>query len=61
MAKAIKKTRFCQLTEKQVAGHLEEFLEQVTRPRYICRRCLRVSHDKRNLCKPEKLKTFARD
>lgn len=33
----------------------DEFLKQVSKPKYYCRKCLRVATKKSNLCKPKKL------
>jgi hypothetical protein len=57
MPKKLKKQTLCNLTAKSVKGHFEEYVELVSKPRFFCQKCLRVSAKKRNLCRPERLIT----
>ena len=57
MSKSVKKSRFCKLDDKQRDGDIDSFVELVSKPRFYCDRCSRVSGLKQNLCKPKKLKS----
>lgn len=56
MGKSIEKTKFCKLSEKAINDDPESFMKLVSKPKYICQKCFRVSAGKENLCKPQKLK-----
>jgi hypothetical protein len=42
----------CKVKKSRYADVREEVIEAVTRPRYICEKCLRVSSKKDLLCSP---------
>ena len=56
MGKTIEKTRFCKLSEKIVNDDSKSYAELVSKPKYFCRKCFRVSASKESLCRPEKIK-----
>ena len=56
MGKSVEKTKFCKLSEKIITDDPESFVKLVSKPKYICRKCLHVSASKENLCRPQKLK-----
>ena len=45
----------CKLDSKEIENNLKEISKLVEKPKYICKRCARVSNDKKFLCKPIKL------
>ena len=52
----MKKIRtMCKIKPKNLNELEDEFLRQVSKPKYYCRKCLRVATKKSNLCKPKKL------
>jgi hypothetical protein len=52
---AIKKS-LCELVEEGLLRNQpQDYKKLVKKPKYICRRCGRVAHKKRNLCRPEKI------
>ena len=42
----------CKVKKSRYADVKEEIIEAVTRPRYICEKCLRVASKKELLCSP---------
>jgi hypothetical protein len=46
----------CDISYSDIEKNREEFLELVSEPRFICRKCLRIAVEKKNLCKGKKLK-----
>lgn len=56
MGKGFEKIRFCKLSSKDIEDDAGDFVELVSRPQFVCMKCRRVSANKTNLCKPEKLK-----
>ena len=56
MAKSLGKHTMCEIPPKVLQEDLEAFAGLVSKPRYVCRKCLRVARSKKNLCKPTKLK-----
>ncbi len=46
----------CEISGKQFQKNPETIKELVRDARYICRRCFRSAQNKKNLCKPEKLR-----
>jgi hypothetical protein len=56
MGKGFEKTRFCKLSSKDLEDDGHAFVELVSKPKFVCMKCHRVSGNKNNLCKPEKLK-----
>jgi len=56
MGKSVEDTKFCKLSEKIVNDDPKTFAKLVSKPKYVCRKCFRVSADKANLCRPEKIK-----
>jgi hypothetical protein len=52
----LKEKCLCKLVKDDaLEGDLKEFKKRVVNPTHICRKCGRVSNDKKHLCKPEKL------
>ena len=58
MGKGLKKIHFCKLSAKDIEDDPSAFVDLVSKPKFVCLRCHRVSANKGNLCKPEKLKKF---
>jgi len=56
MGKSLKEKSFCSLSKGMVKDELATYLDLVADPRFICKKCFRVAHNKENLCKPKKLK-----
>ena len=48
--------RMCKVDRKLIDEFPEEFFAVVNKPKYICKKCLRVACDKTYLCDPAKLK-----
>jgi len=46
--------KLCQLGKKEIEENLAAIAEVVSKPKYICQKCARVSKKKKNLCKPKK-------
>lgn len=46
----------CDISYSDIEKNREEFLGMVSAPRFICRKCLRIAVDRKNLCKGKKLK-----
>ncbi len=47
--------KLCQLGKKEIDDNFAAIVETVSKPKYICEKCARVSKKKKNLCKPKKL------
>lgn len=60
MGKGFEKTRFCKLSSKDIEDDAKAFVALVSKPKFVCMKCHRVSAQKDNLCKPEKLKKLAK-
>jgi len=45
----------CKYKKEKLKEHFEEVKELVKDARFICKKCGRVSNDKKYLCKPEEL------
>ena len=56
MAKPIEKKTFCQLSPQMTRAELDTYTKLASDPRFICRKCCRLSSKKKNLCQPKKLK-----
>jgi len=56
MGKSIEDTTFCQLTKQILKKEMATYIDMVSEPRFICRKCFRISHKKQNLCQPKKIK-----
>jgi len=54
MSKAIKK--MCTIKPEEVNKVAKELKDQVTEPKFLCTKCLRVAADKKVICKAEKIK-----
>ena len=52
----IKKT-FCDFNSNDIKKWEQEILKVVRSPKYICKKCVRVSSTKDLLCKPHRIKT----
>ncbi|MDA3957601.1 hypothetical protein [Oceanispirochaeta sp.] len=50
----LKKT-MCKLADDGLKKKEEAIIAEVVHPKYICKKCLRVSTDKDLLCSPKKL------
>lgn len=50
----IRKTLCC-LGRDEIEDHIDDLIEIVSKAKYICRKCARVSSKKKHLCKPMKL------
>ena len=50
----IRKT-LCHLDRDDIEDNIDEIIELVSQPEYVCRKCARVSKEKDHLCKPLKL------
>jgi hypothetical protein len=50
-----KKTTFCDLSKDDIKEQLDELILLTRRPRYICRKCARVSNTEDHLCKPTEM------
>jgi hypothetical protein len=51
----------CDWSKSDLKKHPERLMELVRDPRYYCRRCARVAHTSKVLCKPKKFKSPAPD
>lgn len=49
--------KLCDLNRKEIECNLRDLEELVSKAKYICLRCARVSEKKKHLCKPAKLGT----
>jgi hypothetical protein len=47
--------KFCRLGKKEIEENITEIAEAVSKPKYICQKCARVSRKKKDLCKPKRL------
>jgi hypothetical protein len=48
------KTR-CEISFSAIEKNSEEFIKLVSEPKFVCKKCCRVSADKKYLCKAKKL------
>jgi hypothetical protein len=48
--------RMCKLDRKLITEYPDEFIDAVAKPKYICKKCLRVARNKSYLCAPEKIR-----
>jgi hypothetical protein len=46
----------CDLDKKEIEKRLEEVTNIILNPKYMCRKCARVSAKKDYLCKPQRIK-----
>ena len=46
--------KMCKLAKKDKR---EKTADKAADPRYICKKCLRVAHKKKHLCKPTEMET----
>jgi hypothetical protein len=51
----IKKTLCC-LDRDEIKDNIDELSELCSSPKYICRKCARVSGKEKHLCKPVRIK-----
>lgn len=57
----LKKEKMCKIAKKELfKDEPEKFLELITFPKYICKKCGLVSTED-NLCKVEKLKDYFKE
>lgn len=49
------KKKLCKYSKSDIVENLVDLKEMVFSPRFICRKCIRISDNKACLCKPEKL------
>jgi hypothetical protein len=47
--------KFCRFGKKEIEENIAAIAEAVSKPKYICQKCARVSRKKKDLCKPRKL------
>jgi len=48
--------KMCHLKKSTLKDHFDDVVKLVEDPKYICKKCFRVSNDKNVLCKPKKMK-----
>lgn len=49
--------KLCKLVkEDYLEDHLDDYIELVKKPKFICKKCGRVTADEDRVCKPKKLK-----
>ncbi len=56
MGTTIESYKFCKLSPAIVDENIEAFTGLVAKPKYVCMKCFRTSRNKKNLCKPQKIK-----
>lgn len=56
MARSVEETTFCQLSKKMLKNEMETYVKLVSKPKFMCAKCFRVSSSKQNLCQPKKIK-----
>ncbi len=44
--------RMCEWNRKKLKKELPDYAESVKDPRYVCEKCIRVAHKKKNICEP---------
>lgn len=54
-----KPTPLCDIPKSRLKDDPESIAELVLDPRFICRKCLRVAHDRDRLCKPRRIRVPA--
>jgi hypothetical protein len=47
--------KMCKINEDKLKKLQKEILEEIKRPEYLCKKCLRVAKTQKLLCKPEKM------
>jgi hypothetical protein len=47
--------KLCKLNSDYIKENIEELKELVKKPKYLCKKCARVSNEKNVLCNPLKL------
>jgi hypothetical protein len=47
--------KLSRLGKKKIEENIAAIAEVVSKPKYICQKCARVSKKKKNLCTPKKL------
>ena len=45
----------CSLDRDDISDHLDDIVEIVSTPKFLCRKCARVANKKKYLCKPMKI------
>ena len=45
----------CDLKKRDIEHHIIQFAKELAHPKYICRKCVRMSSKKKHLCKPERM------
>lgn len=48
-------TKVCKWKSKKIEKKFDEYCDLVRKPQYVCTKCGRVSHDKKNICKPKEI------
>ncbi|ABL66031.1 conserved hypothetical protein [Chlorobium phaeobacteroides DSM 266] len=48
--------KICKLDKKETERFVRELLEDGRRPRYICEACARLAFDRKQLCKPLRIR-----
>ena len=59
MPKDKKLKTFCKWSPKQIEKHFDILIGLLEDPSHVCKKCARVSNDKKALCKPAKLPVVA--
>ncbi len=52
MGKKLDQKTLCDWSKSDIEEHLDLLSELVDEPRFVCRKCARSAHSKRQLCKP---------
>ncbi len=49
--------KLCKLVkEEYLEDHMDDYLEIIKKPKYVCKKCGRVADSEDRLCKPKKIK-----
>ena len=49
-------TCLCHIKKKEILDNVKDFAKIVDTPKFVCTSCARVANQKKNLCKPKKIK-----
>jgi hypothetical protein len=53
---AKKEKELCKWTEDDLLERLDDFMDIIRQPKFLCKKCMRVADDKKLLHKPIKIK-----
>lgn len=45
----------CDLSKKDIKENIDNIIKIISKPKYICEKCVRVSSEKKYLCSPVKI------